>query len=297
MQGPGSLLTEVGALRHVLVKHARDAFVDRTAIAAQWEALRFTGAPDFARAVDEYDRFLDLIRSRGADVHFVPRDDRGGLDSIYVRDASVVCSRGVILARMGKLQRAGEPSTQGAFFEHAGPATMDVIGAIRAPGTLEGGDVLWLDDRTIVVGRGYRTNDEGIEQLRLLVGESVETIVVPLPHWRGPGEVLHLMSLLSPVDRDLAVAYSPLLPVPFREQLLERGCTLIDVPDEEFDSMGANVLALAPRTCVMIAGNRQTRRRLERAGVEVLEYEGTEISVKGAGGPTCLTRPLVRAPI
>ena len=133
--------------------------------------------------------------------------------------------------------------------------------------------MLWLDSRTIVVGRGYRTNDAGIAQLRALLADDIdEMLVVPLPHWRGAGDVFHLMSIVSPVDRDLAVVYSPLMPVPFRERLIERGITLVEVPDEEFDSMGANVLAIAPRRCVMVAGNPVTRARLERAGAEVMEY-------------------------
>jgi len=155
--------------------------------------------------------------------------------------------------------------------------------------------VLWLDRRTIAVGRGYRTNDEGILQLRRLLGHAIdELITVPLPHWRGESDVMHLMSLVSPVDADLAVVYSRLLPVPFRDWLVARGMTLVETPDEEFESMGTNVLALAPRQCLMLAGNPRTRAALERAGATVVEYDGSEISVKGAGGPTCLTRPLRR---
>jgi N-dimethylarginine dimethylaminohydrolase len=170
-----------------------------------------------------------------------------------------------------------------------------VVGALARPGRLEGGDVVWLDARTVVVGRGYRTNDEGIRQMTMLLGDTVDDVLtVPLPHWRGTDDVMHLMSLISPIDNDLAVVYSPLLPVPFREYLLGRGFTLIEVPDSEFETMGTNVLALAPRRCLMLAGNPRTRAALERAGVEVLEYVGTEISVKGAGGPTCLTRPVRR---
>jgi N-dimethylarginine dimethylaminohydrolase len=169
-----------------------------------------------------------------------------------------------------------------------------VLGAIEPPGRLEGGDVVWLDEATLLVGRGYRTDDEGIRQLALLLGPEVEVTAVPLVHWRGPGDVFHLMSILSPVDRDLAVVYSPLLPVPLREALLARGMALVEVPEEEFDSMGANVLALGPRRVLALAGNPVTRARLERAGCEVLVYEGQEISRKGGGGPTCLTRPLAR---
>jgi N-dimethylarginine dimethylaminohydrolase len=147
-----------------------------------------------------------------------------------------------------------------------------------------------------VVGRGYRTNADGIRQLRAMLGNRVDIVEVPLPHWQGPHDVMHLMSLISPIDHGMAVVYSRLLPVPFREWLLDRGIHLVEVPDEEFDSMGTNVLALAPRRCLMLAGNPRTRVALERAGADVVEYEGTEISVKGAGGPTCLTRPLERLP-
>jgi N-dimethylarginine dimethylaminohydrolase len=285
-------LSEVGQLTRVVLKHARDAFVDQGTIDAHWRELRFAAAPDFARANDESDRFLTIVQSSGAQVDLLPRDPRGTLDSIYVRDASIVCSRGVILCSMGKPQRAGEPKAQESAFATL-PST-PVVGTIREPGRLEGGDVIWLDPRTIVVGRGYRTNDEGIRQLRSLLDDDVEMLVVPLPHWRGEADVMHLMSLVSPVDRDLAVVYAPLLPVPFRELLLERGLELVEVPDEEFETMGTNVLALAPRRCLMLSGNRATRTALERAGADVLEYEGHEISVKGAGGPTCLTRPLER---
>jgi N-dimethylarginine dimethylaminohydrolase len=193
---------------------------------------------------------------------------------------------------MGKPERRGEPAAQEVAFRQLG---IPVLGAIAAPGTLEGGDVVWLDERTIAVGRGYRTNDAGIRQLRELLGDLIdEMIVVPLPHWRGPGDVFHLMSIVSPIDRDLSVVYSPLMPVPFRERLLERGMALVEVPDEEFASMGANILAVAPRRCLALRGNPVTRRRLEAAGAEVLEYDGANISSAGGGGPTCLTRPLRR---
>ena len=290
----GNTLAETGRLERVLVKHPREAFLSDDACAAQWESLNFSAAPRLARATEEYDAFLAILERAGASIDFLPADERTSLDSIYVRDASVVCAHGVILGRMGKRLRAGEPAAQRAAFRKM---AVPIVGEITDPGSLEGGDVVWLDERTIAVGRGYRTNEEGILQLRSMLADSIdEMIVVPLPHWRGPGDVLHLMSLISPVDRDLAVVYSPLLPVPFREGLLERGYALVEVPEEEFDTMGTNVLAIGPRDCVMLAGNPRTRAALERAGVHVVEYVGDEISVKGAGGPTCLTRPLARAP-
>lgn len=289
---PLTAQSEVGAIRRLVVKHARDAFAGPGAIAAEWRALNFTAPPDFARAIDEYDRFLDLLGQPDIQIQKLPTTGGVGLDSIYVRDASVICDRGVVVCRMGKPQRAGEPAAQEAAFRALGYA---IAGFIQPPGCLEGGDVVWLDRRTIAVGRGYRTNDEGIRQLRAVLGDSIDDlIVVPLPHWRGADDVFHLMSILSPVDDDLAVVYAPLLPVPFREVLLDRSVTLIEVPDDEFEGMGANVLALARRQCLMIGGNPTTRARLERAGVRVWEYEGHEISLKGGGGPTCLTRPMLR---
>ena len=289
-------LSEVGRLERVAVKHARDAFIDTATIASQWRSLNFLGAPDLKAATAEYDGFVEILRSVGAHIQFLPPDSETTLDSIYARDASIVSPAGVIVGSMGKRARESEPAAQERAFRHEAFAD-PIAGRIRAPGRLEGGDVLWLDDRTIVVGRGYRTNAAGIGQLRALLGDAIDLVEVPLPHWRGEADVMHLMSLISPVDRNLAVVYSRLLPVPFREFLVDRGYRLVEVPDEEFESIGCNVLALAPRRCVMLAGNPKTRAALEHAGAEVIEYVGREISVKGAGGPTCLTRPLARAPL
>jgi N-dimethylarginine dimethylaminohydrolase len=178
-----------------------------------------------------------------------------------------------------------------------GTLGLPVLGSIREPGTVEGGDVVWLNPQTVAVGHGYRTNAEGIRQLRHLLANSVDEVVeVPLPHWKGPADVFHLMSILSPIDRDLALVYSPLMPVPFRRLLLDRGFRLVEVPDEEFDSLGCNSLAIAPRVCLMAAGNPVTRSRLEDAGAEVLEFAGTDLCLMGGGGPTCMTRPLEWAP-
>lgn len=285
-------MNEYGRLARVVLKHPRDAFGDERTIAAQWRDLNFAAAPDLGEAIAEYERFVAIIRSTGATIDFLPPDPRTTLDSIYVRDASLVTPRGVVLCAMGKRQRAGEPDAQEAAFR---ACDIPVVGRIMPPGRVEGGDLVWLDANTLVAGRGYRTNDEGIRQLRTLVGPSVEVVVVPLPHWNGDRDVMHLMSLISPVARDRAVVYSRLLPVPFREWLVERGVRFVEVPDEEFAGMATNVLTLEPRRCLMLQGNPRTRAALEDAGVEVVEYAGTEISVKGAGGPTCLTRPIARA--
>ncbi len=284
--------SDVGALKCLLAKHAKDAFVSDELIAHEWRKLGYLEPPNLARAVAEYDRFIALLSRLGADVHLLPRDETVGLDSLYTRDASIVCGKGMILCNMGKAARRTEPAAHKTAFRRMG---IPVIGAITGDGRLEGGDVVWLDERTLAVGRGYRTNDEGIRQLAELLGDCVDELIVgPLPHWRGPTDVFHLMSILSPIDRDLALVHSPLMPIPLREALLSRGIELLEVPDSEFETMGCNVLAIAPRKCVMLAGNPQTRTRLENAGVEAHEFDGREICFKGAGGPTCLTRPILR---
>lgn len=289
--GPWSFQSDAGRLRRVLLAHPRDAFVGPAAIGAQWEALGYLSAPDYDEACRESDRLAQLLEVLGARVEWSERAGPG-LDSLYVRDASVLCDRGAVLCRMGKEARRGEPAAQKETYERLG---VPILGTIEAPGTLEGGDVTWLGPRSVAVGRGYRTNAEGIGQLTSLLGDSVdEVITVPLPHWRGPSDVFHLMSVISPVADDLAVVYSPLLPVPFRELLLDRGFDLVEVPDEEFDTMASNVLTVAPGVVVALEGNPLTRRRMEAAGVEVHGYAGAEISAKGLGGPTCLTRPLER---
>ncbi|HXT70922.1 MAG TPA: arginine deiminase family protein [Vicinamibacterales bacterium] len=283
---------ESGVLTRVVLKHAGNAFRGDAAIAAEWRDLNFTSPPEYSHAVLEYDEFLFLIQSRGAEVLFLPPDDETSLDSIYVRDAAIATPRGIVLCHMGKPQRVTEPDAQERAYLAWG---IPVVGRVNPPGSIEGGDVVWLDERTVAVGRGYRTNDDGIRQFRTLLGDSIDGLItVPLPHWRGAGDVFHLMSIISPVDRDLAVVYSPLMPVPFRELLIGRGMALVEVPDQEFDSMGANVLAIGPRDCVMVDGNPGTRARLEQAGATVQTYVGREISLKGGGGPTCLTRPIER---
>jgi len=286
--------SDVGRLARVALKHPREAFVSQSTIDAQWKALGFVAAPDFHAACREYDALARLVADTGAAIDWLPPDDRTSIDSIYVRDATFPTANGLVVCRMGKETRSGEPEAQASTLAALGTP---VAGRIVPPGKLEGGDLAWLGERVLAVGHGYRTNQDGIDQLRRLLGDSIdEMLVAPLPHWRGPGDVMHLMSLLSPVAPGVAVVYSRLLTVSFRTMLLDRGLTLIEVPDDEFDSMGCNVLALGPRQVLMLRGNPVTRGSLEGAGFEVLEYEGREISLAGSGGPTCLTRPLLRVP-
>jgi arginine deiminase len=279
--------SETGAIRAVILKRPEEAFGDQARVAAGWRALNYLGEPDFATACAQHAEFASRLGQAGVEICYLPAAAGTGLDSVYVRDPVVMCHRGAILCHMGKLARGDEPAAMAAFLKDMG---VPIVGAITGEGRLEGGDVVWLDERTLAVGQGYRSNAEGLRQLRELLRHDVdEVIAVPLPHWTGPDDCLHLMSMLSPVDRDLAVAYSRLLPVPFRQQLLARGTRLLEVPDAEYDSLACNVLALAPRQCVMLAGNPVTQSRLVAEGVRVLTYAGSDISLKGTGGPTCLT--------
>src|SRR4051812_13021810 len=206
-------LNETGRLTAVLMKHARDAFVSQHVIDAQWRQLNFTAPPDFARAIAEYDAFIEIIKSAGAEISFLPRNDGLNLDSIYTRDASVISARGVVACSMGKPERRGEPAVQEA---EVGSRSWPIAGRIASPGLLEGGDLIWLDAATLAVGEGRRTNAAGILQLKAILADSVDTLhVVPLPDWRGAQDVMHLMSLVSPVDVDLAVVYPRLMPPTF----------------------------------------------------------------------------------
>jgi dimethylargininase len=274
-----------GRLLRVLVRPPR--VEDR----ALWRAFGWRGEPDPAQAEEEHAAFRALLGDAGAEVVLAETPHAGDPDAIYVYDPALVSARGAILLRPGKEGRRGEVDTMAADLVEAG---VPVAARLRAPALAEGGDTLWLNERTLLVGIGYRTNEAGVRALREALPD-VEVIAFDLPHLHGRGEVLHLMSLLSPLDTDLAVAYPPLMPVRLVELLEARGIELVQVPDEEFPTMGANVLALAPRVALALEGNDETRRLMERAGVDVRVYRGDEISRKGDGGPTCLTRPLLRA--
>jgi N-dimethylarginine dimethylaminohydrolase len=274
------------------LKHPRQAFINEESIDSQWPDLNYFGPPDFTRAVEEFEAFTELLKKDVPEIHYLPQHDRTGLDSIYVHDPVVMTSRGAVLCNMGKEKRGGEPA---ALEEFLTELDIPVLGSVSGRGRLEGGDVVLLDQNTLAVAEGYRTNKEGIRQLRDLTENFIPNIqIVALPHWQGPDDVFHLMSILSPVDHDLAVVYSRLMPVPFREWLSQRGMKLLEVPDAEYETMGCNVLAVSPRKCIVLSGNPRTRQLLENENVEVWEYKGEEISKKGAGGPTCLTRPLWR---
>ena len=284
--------SETGKIKSLFIKNAAQAFIDDAHIDQYWEKLHFLGKPDFQTALKEYEKFQSILKREGVEIHLLPQDPDVNMDSIYCRDASIATNKGMIICNMGKKARSYEPAAEQRAFEAAG---IPILGVISAPGTVEGGDVAWLDENTLAVGHTYRTNEEGINQLGVLLETmGVRIITASLPHYKGPSDVFHLMSIFSPVDTNLAVVYSPLMPIAFRNILLERDYELVEVPEEEFDSMGCNVLALAPRICLMVDGNPVTRAALEKAGCTVYLYQGQEISVKGGGGPTCLTRPVYR---
>jgi N-dimethylarginine dimethylaminohydrolase len=271
--------TMVEPLRRVLVRRP-------PADTSDWRRFGWREQPDPARLAAEHERFAELLEETGAEVVVAPPTT---LDAIYTFDPAIVSDAGAVLLRPGKPERADEVDALAEELESAGVA---VAAQLEAPTFAEGGDTAWLDERTFLVGRGYRTNQAGIEALERIL--AVETLAFDLPHFHGSGEVMHLLSLFSPLDRDLVVAYPPLMPVRLVQLFEERGIEIVEVPDDEFATMGSNVLALGPRRALMLEHDVETRRRLERAGVDVTVYRGVELS-KGDGGPTCLTRPLLRA--
>jgi N-dimethylarginine dimethylaminohydrolase len=272
-----------GELRRVLVR--RPLPEDRAA----WEAYGWRAAPDIDAARLEHEAFCVLLEDGGAEV-VVSEHDPGNPDAIYTYDPTLVGPEGAVLLYPGKDGRRREPEATASVLEVAG---IPVVGRVGRAVTVEGGDTVWLDESTLLVGIGYRTSPEAPEALRGLF-PGVEVISFDLPHWNGAGEVMHLMSFISPLDRDLALVYPRIAPTRLMWLLAERGVEVVAVPDEEFESMGSNVLALGPRRALALEGNDETRRRMEHAGVDVVTYRGDEISRKGDGGPTCLTRPLLR---
>lgn len=271
-------------LRRVVVRTLREQDVEA------WRQYGWRAKPDLTEARREHEALRQILADYGAEVILAEAGTEPNPDAIYVHDPVIVADAGAIILRPGKDGRRTETEPMARDLERA---RVPMAARLDTPATAEGGDLVWLDDHTLLVGRTYRTNSAGIAALSEALPD-VEIMSFDLPHLNGRGEVLHLMSLLSPLAPDLAVTYLPLMPVRLIELLEERGVRLIPVPAEEFDTMGPNVLALEPRVALAIEGNPETRRRMERAGVEVLLYRGDEISRKGDGGPTCLTRPILR---
>lgn len=272
----------VAPLRRVLVRRPATA---GDFASADWRT------PDTELLDRQHDHFWQLLADLGCDVEVAAAADEM-VDATYVRDPGMVTGRGAVLFQMAKPARAEEPPLLGTALEAAG---VPVVAELSGPARADGGDIIWLDERTLLVGRSYRTNAAGVHQLReILAAEDVVVGSADMPHDRGPEHVLHLMSVISPVADDLAVVYPPLAPVPLMEELAVRGVRIVAVPASEYEAMACNVLAVRPGVVVMLAGNPQTRAALEAEGCEVHDYEGSEISLKGDGGPTCLTAPILR---
>ena len=282
----------VNPIRRILIKHVKESYQDQKLLEKTFASLNYSEVPDFSKAVLQYQKFISLLNKFDIELHFLPKSDKVTPDSIYTHDPCIVSNTGIILCSMGKDQRITEVEEVRSYFKSL---NIPILGQIMRPGKLEGGDIVWINEKTVAIGEGYRSNAEGIRQFKTLIGDNVEKIItVALPHWNGPSDCLHLMSNLSPIDNDLYLIYPKLLPVSFLKYLSKLNIKFIEVPEEEYKTMGCNVLAVEPRKVIMLSGNPKTRERLKKQDVEVHCYDGSEISLKGAGGPTCLTRPFYR---
>ena len=282
----------VATLGRVLVCPPSVAGWGDPARAAAAAALGYPSPPSVAAATAEHDALRRVLVDTGADVVDLPPAPDHGLDAVYTHDASFMTDRGAVILRMGKPARRGEPARHAAFYQAAG---IPILGAIDAPGTVEGGDLVWIDAATVLAGRGYRTNGDGIDHLRaLLAPAGIEVAAAPLPHFRGPESCLHLMSLLSMIDDATALVDPAWLAVPTLELLRDRGIGLIAIDETERDALACNVLALGDRRLLAMEGSPATHARLRAAGFEVRTFPGRELGRNGGGGPTCLTRPIRR---
>lgn len=282
----------VDPMGSVLIKHPRDAFISQAHLDRDWKQFNYSGPPDYDNTIREFSVFEAILQKYRIQIHYLPFRRDAGMDSIYTHDPVKITGYGAIYFPMGKAARRNESAATRSFLESIGIPT---LGCIEGNGKMEGGDIVWLDHETVAVARGYRTNQEGIDQFREMTRSFLkEIIVVPLPHADGPEACLHLMSLISLVDTDLAVVYLKYMPVFFRELLEQRGITLINTPDDEYDRLGSNILTLAPRVCIMLEGNPVTQAQLEKAGATVHLFSGKDLCLKGTGGPTCLTQPVFR---
>jgi len=278
----------VAPLRRVLVRPPGAAFGSE-----DWQRWHYASRIDLERARTEHDDLVEILRTNGAEILVHDEHLPDHADAVFVHDPALVTDHGAVVLRMGKELRRGEEEAIEASLKGHGVPT---LGRLTDDARAEGGDLLWLDESTLAVGLGFRTNVEGLRQLDALLSPlGVAVLPVSLPYFKGPEACLHLMSIISLVDDDLAVVYLPLMPVPFLQELERREIEWVEAPEQELATMGTNVLALAPRHCLMLEGNPVTRSRLEAAGCTVLTYRGNELSRKAEGGATCLTRPVLRA--
>jgi N-dimethylarginine dimethylaminohydrolase len=283
----------VGTLQRVLVCSPQTAGWNQPERIARWRELGFHHAPNFEQAQSQHVALVRKLQAAGAEVVELPAGDDLSLDAVYAHDASLPTDFGLILMRLGKANRIAESRHHGASCE---ALSIPTLGTITLPGTTEAGDMVWLDSKTLLIGRGYRTNAAGIQQVRaLLVPNGVEVLSAPLPYGPGPSACLHLMSLISLLDEHTALVDLSWLAVETVELLNVRGYEFIHIDDSERDTLACNVLALGEKRLLAIAENHKTNDRLRRAGFDVRTFPGSELCINGSGGPTCLTRPLLRS--
>ena len=283
-----------GRLRRVLLCAPDVAGWSEPQASSRWAELGYRRAPSGAVARAQHDRMRRHLEDAGAEIVWLPAAQGVSLDAVYAHDASFMTDHGAVLMRMGKPARASEPGRHADLYRTLG---IPILGGVEAPGTSEAGDIVWLDARTVLVGHGYRTNQAGIEQLRgVLAPHDVEVIAAPLPYGHGPDACLHLMSLISVLDHDERVALVDLawLAVQTVELLRARGFTLIDIDATERDALACNVVSLGHKLLVALEGSPATIARMRDAGFDVRTFPGSELCDNGSGGPTCLTRPILR---
>ena len=282
----------VDRLQRVLVCSPHSAGWHQPQRVSMWRDLGFHHAPDFETAHSQHDVLVRELKSAGAEVLELPPGDDLSLDAVYTHDASLPTDFGMVLMRPGKSNRLSEARHHESSCAAFG---VPIFGAVTAPGTSEAGDIVWLNSKTLLVGHGYRTNIAGIEQMRtLLAPKGIEVLAAPLPYGAGPASCLHLMSLISLLDEQTALVDLPWLAVETVELLKARGYRFIQIDYSERDTLACNVLALGGKRVLAIEENRKTNDRLRQAGFDVRTFPGSELCINGSGGPTCLTRPLLR---
>jgi N-dimethylarginine dimethylaminohydrolase len=282
----------VAPLKRVLVCSPRSAGWNQPERVARWRELGFHHIPDFSQAQAQHETLCRELHLAGAEVIELSPSADLSLDAAYAHDASLATDFGLILMRPGKQNRVSEGKHQGSFCGQVGIPT---FAEILAPGSSEAGDIVWLDSKTLLIGHGYRTNAAGITQMRaILAPKSVEVLSAPLPYGPGPAACLHLMSLISLLDEHTALVDLPWLAVETVELLKSRGFEFIEIEYSERDTLACNVLSLGGKRLLAIEENRSTNDKLRAAGFEVRTFPGSEICINGSGGPTCLTRPLLR---
>jgi N-dimethylarginine dimethylaminohydrolase len=281
-----------GALERVLICSPRTAGWNLPDLAARWRELGFHHAPNFAEAQSQHEALCRELKKAGADVIDLPPAPNLSLDAVYTHDASLATDHGLIVMRPGKPNRIAEGPHHASFCKSLDIPT---LGTIEPPGTTEAGDIIWLNAKTLLIGHGYRTNPAGIQQIRnLLSPKGVEVLSAPLPYGSGPSACLHLMSLISLLDEHTALVDLPWLAVETVELLKSRGFTFIEIDASERDTLACNVLALGNNRLLAIEENKKTNDRLRQAGFDLRTFAASELCINGSGGPTCLTRPVLR---